>query len=387
VCCTDTRTREDAHTKDRLNHRLEGTDDLSSFALHETLRELFGGAVDVRLTTRQKLSRSRVYRVEAESGGVVRSLILKRVSPHVAQRNEMIVKRWLPAVGLSQAGPSLLAVAAERDGKRVWHVYEDLGDCPLAANDIAPHQSGCARLAAPRVFHAEPERIEVAVRLIAQIHARYARHPLLAECRLYGSDFGSQFFTSAVTDAIRSLEALLAPERELPAAWTELLDRLLTKMQRLARQQPERTEVLTHFGGPETLLHGDLWPINVMVWPDGQALRASLVDWDSVGVGPVSYDLSSFAGHFPRHDRQRIMDLYLQCMERLGWRFVADTPWNLLFDTAECARLALTIVWDALTALDDPSAWAFEDLNAVDEWFELLEPILPANPVEEKTHR
>jgi phosphotransferase family enzyme len=385
VCCTD--TRKEAHTKEGLNHQLEGTDDLSSVALHETLRELFGGAVSVRLTIRQKLSRSRVYRVEAEIGGVVRSLILKRVNPHIAQRNEMIVKRWLPAVGLSQAGPSLLAVAAERDGKRVWHVYEDLGDYPLVANDVAVHQSGCARLAPPRVFRAEPERIEVAVRLIAQIHARYARHPLLAECRLYGNDFGNHFFASAVTDAIRSLEALLAPERELSAAWTEVLNRLLKKMHRLARQQPERTEVLTHFGGPETLLHGDLWPINVMVYPDGQALRASLVDWDSVGVGPISYDLSSFAGHFPRQERQRIMDLYLQCMERLGWRFLADTPWNLLFDTAECARLALTIAWDALAALDDPSTWAFEDLNAVDEWFQMLEPILPPNPVEETTHR
>jgi hypothetical protein len=369
-----------------LNHRLEDTDDLSSFALHDTLQELLGGAVGLRLTTRQRLSRSRVYRVRAETGSVVRSLIVKRVNPHIAQRNEMTVTRWLPAVGLSHATPSLLAVAAERDGKRVWHVYEDLGDWPLAANDIPAHQSECAGPAAPRVFHAESERIEVAVRMIAQIHARCARHPLLAECRLYGNDFGSHFFASAVTDAIRGLEALLAPERAPSAAWTELLDRLLRKMQRLARQQAERTDVLAHFGGPETLLHGDLWPINVMVCPDGQALRASLVDWDSVGVGPISYDLSSFAGHFPRQDRHRIMDLYLQCMERLGWRFPADTPWNLLFDTAECARLAVTIVWDALAALDDPSTWAYEDLNAVDEWFEMLEPILPSNPVEE-AHR
>jgi phosphotransferase family enzyme len=341
----------------------------------------------VRLTTRQKLSRSGVYRVEAEIGDAVRSLILKRVSPHIAQRNEMIVRRWLPAVGLSQAGPSLLAVAAERDGKCVWHVYEDLGDYPLAANGIAAHQSGCARLASPRVFHAEPERIEVAVRLIAQIHGRYARHPLLTECRLYGNDFGSHFFASAVTDAIRGVEALLARERELSAAWTELLDRLLKKMQRLARQLPERTEVLTRFGGPETLLHGDLWPINVVVCPEGQALRASLVDWDYVGVGPISYDLSSFAGHFPLERRQPILDLYLQCMERLGWRFLPDTPWNLLFDTAECARLALTIAWDAIAALDDPSTWAFEDLDGVDEWFEMLEPILPSNSVEETTER
>ena len=54
-----------------------------------------------------------------------------------------------------------------------------------------------------------------------------------------------------------------------------------------------------------------------------------------------------------------------------------DTDWNLLFETAEYARLAKTVTWGAIGALDDPPDWAFDDLAAVDQWFEIVKPVLP----------
>ena len=326
-----------------------------------------------RITT-DRLSGARVERVSVERAGAPQSFIVKRFSrPHIAQRNHMVANRWFPAAGLADTVPKLLRVVAERDGRRVWHVYEDLGDCMLVAN----HDSRTPR---HRIFASDRERVEPAVALIARIHARFAGHPLLAECRLYGDDFGPQFLASAVNDAIRCLEALLALR---PVAWIELLDRLLARMRRLQRECPARIEALARWGGPETLLHGDLWPINVMVARNGGAPHARLIDWDHVGVGSVSYDLSTFLSHFPRAERTWILDRYLRAMEALGIGFAADTDWNFLFDTAEQARLAFTTVWEGLSALDHPADWAFEELALIEQWFESVEPVLPADAVAE----
>jgi hypothetical protein len=347
--------------------------DIGPPELAETFHELLEGAGENtgRVST-EKLSGSRVHRIRVEAGPDVRSFIVKRFSrPHVAQRNQLVSTHWFPAVGLTGTVPVLLAVAAERSGRRVWHIYEDLGDSTLAGD-----HGGKAR---DRIFPLDPDRIEPAVALIARIHARFAGHPLLAECRLYGDDFGSHFFVSAVRDAIRALDALLAAGHDQAGVWTEGWCRLLATLHDLRRQQADRIEALARFAGPETLLHGDLWPINVMVSPEGRGRRAALIDWDHVGVGPVSYDLSTFLTHFPRHDRNWILELYLQCMDRFGIRFPSETDWNVLFDTAECARLAITVAFEALSALHHRADWAFEDLARVEQWFGLLEPILPLN--------
>ena len=215
---------------------------------------------------------------------------------------------------------------------------------------------------------------------------RFAEHPLLAECRLYGDDFGPHFYISGVKDAIRVLEALLADHKRLSAERTALLHRLLLRVQLLLEQQLERVNVMAEFGGPETLLHGDLWPINVLVEGESDALHARLIDWDHVGVGPISYDLSNFLGHFPVQDRQWILEVYLETLDGLGWRCLPDTDWNLLFDTAEYARLAKTVTWAAIGALDGLADWAFDDLNALDQWFEMVEPLLPSGCAGKEVH-
>jgi len=362
--------------------------DFASVELRETFEDLFGS---VRPISQQRLSwRHHVHRMQVDVGGTSRSLVLKRFSSsQIAQRNQMVVTRWLPAVGLARAVPTLLGIAAERDGKHVWHIYEDLGECSLAVKEPPTEDRGPRHSRhAPRVFHVSPDRVHAAVRIIAEVHARFTEHPLLGECRLYGSDFGEHFFSSALRDAIRTLELLLTPERELSSSRMESLQHLLVTLRRLLSEAPARAAAMTRFGGPETLLHGDLWPINVMVYPDGVSLRGCLVDWDHVGVGSVSYDLSNFLGHLPPEDRQWVLQEYLQCMERIGgWRFPRETDWNLLCDTAERSRLATSAFWRAMTALDNPSDWALDDLAAVDEWLVMVEPIFPAGSAESEVQR
>ena len=119
-----------------LHDLLAGAGEVGVRELRDALGDLCSDAKTARITAQQKLRRPHIYRIEIEDDGVTRSVIVKRLSPEIAQRNERVVREWLPAVGLADAGPPLLGVAAERTGQCVWHIYRDLGDCSLAGADL-----------------------------------------------------------------------------------------------------------------------------------------------------------------------------------------------------------------------------------------------------------
>ena len=119
---------------------------------------------------------------------------------------------------------------------------------------------------------------------------------------MWGGDLGVHFFTSSVSDAIASLEGLQLPRVRLSSDRSALRDRLLGRLGKLFAERQERVAVIRELGEPETLLHGDLWPQNALVIPTGPAgerLQVRLIDWDHAGVGPPSYDLSTFLSRIP----------------------------------------------------------------------------------------
>src|SRR5205814_1318586 len=112
------------------------------------------------------------------------------------RRNEFVMRRWLPAIGLGDRCPQLHAAVADRRGQWVWHVYQDLGNDAL--------EPACPDRA----------RVTAVVDLIAALHIRAARHALLPECRHYCGDLGATFFTANVRDAINVVEGLRRPRVE-----------------------------------------------------------------------------------------------------------------------------------------------------------------------------
>jgi hypothetical protein len=343
---------------ENLHELLEGTHQPGLNELRQSLDELFGARGACRVLAQQRLC-SRVYRVRLRmDGGGVCSVVIKRLDPLVAQRNQFVMKQWLPAIGLAESAPALLAVAAERHGLCVWHVYEDLGDCGLDAN--APDR----------------ERIKTVVSLIAKIHTRFAGHPLLPECRMHGGDLGLPFFTANVRDAIRGLESLGAPAIDLTPAQVAVRESLLARLYRLLDEEPKRALALLEAGGPETLLHGDLWTTNMFVTDTAHGLEARLIDWDHAGVGPVSYDLSTLLLRFPADDRPWILDLYRAAVAQSGWRLPDVDKLNLLFETAECARIANRVIWPAAALLREHAEWGFDALAETAQWFDELRLVI-----------
>jgi hypothetical protein len=348
---------------DLLREGIERDEPLAPTELMALLRQLFGStSAAVRILDRRNLGPG-VYRLRLAVDDLERSVVTKVSDPVMARRNRLVAERWLPAVGLGESGPPLLGVAAERNGERVWQLLEDLGDCVL--DERAP----------------DPASVEVAVELIADVHTRFAGHALLAECRLWGSDFGSYAYGSNVRDAIRSLEHLRAAALGLSAEQSALRDRLLEHLYRLRAEERDRVWMLADRGGRETLLHGDLWPKNVLVYATADGLRARLIDWDRAGVGPVTYDLSTFLSRFPASEREWIVDCYLRSVSRTGWRLPATAELNVLFATAEYSRLANRVIWPAIAVSQGhpDRAWAFGELAALAEWLEQVGPLLPVS--------
>jgi Phosphotransferase enzyme family len=322
------------------------------------LEVLDASRVTGRLTGEQGLKRRTVYRLGFQIDGQPRTLVVKHLSLACAQRNQLAITSWLPAVGLGQRCPALLGVAAERSGQCIWHVYEDLGDQVLDTTNP------------------ERARVEAAVDLIAGLHVRFAEHGLLPECRLHGYDLGMAFYVANIRDAIRGVESLQPPLFDLDPGRAALRDRLLRRLSKLLDEGPDRARVMTELGGPETLLHGDLWPKNILAVPTDGGLQTKLIDWDATGVGPLTYDLSTFLYRFPVQHRPWILDRYQQSVAPLAWRAPAAADLNLLLETAELSRLANSLVWPCVAAAQTQAPWAFDSLAEIERWFEALEPAM-----------
>src|SRR5437016_2607623 len=340
-----------------LNQVLERYGQPGLTELRGLLRDLLGGReVEGCLMEEQTLQPRalRVFRLRFGINGRTRQVIVKRLKPEIARRSELVAQRWLPRVGMSDNGPALLGSVAEPGGNCVWHVYDDLGPSELHTNAL------------------DPDSVSAAIKLVARLHMRFARHPLLGEVRLHGCDLGIQFYAASVRDATYALEAC-QPSREQAS----LHDRLLERLSKLRQELPQRSHALDAWGGPETLLHGDLWHINSFVIPTAHGLHVRLIDWDHASVGPASYDLSTFLLRLPPQERSWVLETYRVETSRGGWCLPPMPMLNFLFETAEYARLANRIIWPAIALVQDRAPWAWESLGEVDQWFEGLAPVLP----------
>jgi hypothetical protein len=348
---------------------IDGLESALSDSGRPGLRELRGVLAELldasravgRLAGEHCLKERKVYRLEFEVDGQHRSLVARVTNSARAERNRRVATRWLPAVGLGRHCATLLGVASDQSAQWVWQVYEDLGD---------------------QTLHTNPERgrVEAAIDLCAELHIRFADHPLLAECRMYGKDMGTTYYLANIRDAIRGLESLQPPSTDADTSRLAVRDRLLSRLYKLLDEGPDRARIVTELGGPETMLHGDLFPKNVLTVSTENRLRATLIDWDATGVGPLTYDLSTFLYRSPAEHRPWILDRYQQSVAPLGWRVPSTGDLNLMLETAELSRIANSLVWVCVAALDPRAEWVFEKLEEIERWFEAVEPAIQSGP-------
>jgi thiamine kinase-like enzyme len=195
----------------------------------------------------------------------------------------------------------------------------------------------------------------------------------MAEFRLYGGDLGTHFVDSNLRDAIITLERITKDHAAIESDWS-VVARLLERVYAIKGELPLRLEMIKDLAGPETLLHGDLWTSNVFVLPDGQA---RLIDWDHASAGPPAYDLSTFILRFPQSQRVELLDLYREATSSSGWEVPEANELNQIFETCEYARYACRIIWPAIALWESRAAWAIDELEEIERWFQAWETTLP----------
>lgn len=111
-----------------------------------------------------------------------------------------------------------------------------------------------------------------------------------------------------------------------------------------------------------TLVHGDVWPKNVLLLADG---RGALLDWDEVGLAPIGWDLATVVAS---HARNLLSDADLAAFASGYGAPVVEGP--------EVRRMLLVLeLRAALAALSMTSPGA--PLDWLDERFDLLAGLDP----------
>jgi thiamine kinase-like enzyme len=350
-----TRTSEAVDEREHLRRTLEKWREPGAAEISERLVEMARDADGLQQPTRVERLKRAVYRARI-GGAPGRTVVLKRHKPALAQTDRLIAERWLPALGLGDRCPRFLGAVAEREGCCVWHVYEDLGHDSLAADRV-------------------PWRLAAAVDVIAELHTRFASHPLLPEVRWRARDHDVHFISN-LRDASAAVEAITTVRREVPHGLLAARARLLRRLNGLVEDAPRLARAMEEMGGPATLLHGDLWPKNIFVTTTGNVPRTRFIDWDHVGVGSFSYDVSTFLYQSSPEERPDVLGRYRAAVERAGWRLPGNGELNLLFLTAERARYVQRILWAAMAFVNDGAEWGMRELVDYDRWFEALSPPL-----------
>jgi aminoglycoside phosphotransferase (APT) family kinase protein len=90
---------------------------------------------------------------------------------------------------------------------------------------------------------------------------------------------------------------------------------------------------------PRTLVHGELYPSNVLVTPQHVDVRIYPVDWEMAAIGPGLMDLAALSGGWESDERRRLVAAYLRTAPGEAREVEAVTA-----DLARC-RLHLALQW------------------------------------------
>src|SRR5919197_6422313 len=120
-------TSEAVEVGEQLRRALEEWGEPGAAELGEVVHGMLGSALGSERPIDVERLKAEVYRLRV-GGEPGQTLVLKRLRPAIAQTDRLVAERWLPALGLGDRCPRLLAGGAQRDGCWIWHAYDDVGD-------------------------------------------------------------------------------------------------------------------------------------------------------------------------------------------------------------------------------------------------------------------
>lgn len=167
---------------------------------------------------------------------------------------------------------------------------------------------------------------ESVARWLARFHLAFAGDPDgLLEQNPYLIRYGEDFLS-------------MWPRRALAAADGDAGAR--RALERIASRYDEVTETLGAV--PPTLVHGELYPSNLLVaeTPQGPA-KVWPVDWEMAGVGPAFLDVAALSAGWTGPEQERLVSAYLDELGPASWRREGPGLARVL----DCSRLHYALQW------------------------------------------
>ena len=209
-------------------------------------------------------------------------------------------------LGSARVGPRCLATVADAERGRYWLLLEKVPGVELwQVGEMSVWRDVARWLGA---FHG---------RFAARLDEVRAANPHLL-------DLSEGWFAFWRERAAASLTASTDPRAE---ALTGAL-----------RRYEEVVDTLASL--PRSLLHGELYPSNVIVVRELERIGVFPVDWEMAAIGPGPIDLAALTGGYDEAERRRLTDAYVDGLAAEG----GVAPANLEQGIAAC-RLHLALQW------------------------------------------
>ncbi|MGI8588338.1 MAG: aminoglycoside phosphotransferase family protein [Chloroflexia bacterium] len=305
--------------------------------IEEGLSARLGRAVSVVIAGREAVGTSShpIHRLHVTlDSGEWLPVIYKRLHRGLKQygsEREVLVYRKLLARRRFGA-PELYASLYDRVQSRYWLFLEDVGDCDLENGDADDWAAALGRL--------------------AEMHAAYLGRE--DELRVFGclEEQGAGYYRRIALTARRTLR----------------LARSVTALARFdSLMRPFESVVAYLTSRPQTLVHGDIFPKNLMVQP-GSYIRP--LDWESAGLGPAAWDLARLVDGWGT-DKPGFIEAYLEAVSRCGTAPLDRGEFVCTFGRCEIVNALWHLGWSVKDCRDAP---AVEDLlNSIETFYGCLD--------------
>ncbi|MDQ4068866.1 MAG: aminoglycoside phosphotransferase family protein [Actinomycetota bacterium] len=147
-------------------------------------------------------------------------------------------------------------------------------------------------------------------------------------------------FAGAVDDLARRSRHLLRYDRQLLSVWPARAREVSPDLDlaRVVSRYGTVVERLAHV--PPTLVHGELYPSNVLVHEGDDRVDVWPVDWELAGTGPALLDLAALTSGWQGPEQAQLVDAYRDELVRSG------APPGEDFDVVlDCCRMHYALQW------------------------------------------
>lgn len=321
-----TNREDDARRIRAIEHRASSA--RSTFALEE---------IDVVIDDGDLLRL--LLKVGGATGVVAKARLSKPLFLHDPLREIEVYRHLLaPRPGLGTA--ELQGTIVEPEHDRYWLLLERAAGTELD------------RIESPAVWRS-------ASRWLAAMHIEfgglvaYPSTPGLTRLLRSDSDFLRMWMT-------RALLIARAQHAALPDSLRRGIDRLALRYDRVI----DRLLAL-----PETVIHGEFHPTNILLRRSDGEERFCVVDWEMAAIGPHLLDLAALVSGAPESLRHEVALAYREALPEEVQQL--SSPEGFLEDLAFC-RLHLAVQWLGLSPAESPpayrvEAWLEEVLRQADE--------------------